>query len=162
MIFGLWQKICLNAYGIKGLVLFDLQWYMWSVKEMLSAEFQDHVISTDFVDECPPRSPDHKQVDYWLWGYVKKWVFRTRPNKPDELKDFIKEQIAEFQSEMLNYDNTWKISFNYCKTKNCVTCLNDQIPLISCFYLNLLGICNKLKYISYLMITWYIRINVHI
>lgn len=72
------------------------------VKELLTAVFQDRVISRHFANSWPPRSPDLNPADYWLWGYLKNLVFRTRPTTLEELKDSIREQIRAIQPEMLN------------------------------------------------------------
>lgn len=38
------------------------------VIELLTALFQDHVISRHFTNSMPLRSPDLNPADYWLWG----------------------------------------------------------------------------------------------
>ncbi|KAF2900735.1 hypothetical protein ILUMI_05450 [Ignelater luminosus] len=72
------------------------------LKEFLTAGFQDRDISRHFVNLWPPRSPDLNPADYWLWGYLKHLVFRTRPTTLKELEDRIREQIGANQPEILN------------------------------------------------------------
>lgn len=50
--------------------------------------------------EWPPRSPDLSICDFFLWGYLKEKVFRSRPHNLEELKMRIREEIAAKPLEM--------------------------------------------------------------
>ena len=50
--------------------------------------------------EWPPRSPDLSICDFFLWGYLKEKVFRSRPHNLEELKMRIREEIAAIPLEM--------------------------------------------------------------
>ena len=39
--------------------------------QLLTAMFQDRIISLKSDFEWPPRSPDLTAPDFWLWGYLK-------------------------------------------------------------------------------------------
>ncbi|GBO29078.1 hypothetical protein AVEN_135027-1 [Araneus ventricosus] len=46
------------------------------VKRLLSVHFEyDRIISSHFATHWPPRSPDLKPCDFWLWGYLKHVAF---------------------------------------------------------------------------------------
>lgn len=48
----------------------------------------------------PPRSPDLSPCDFFLWGFLKSKVYRTRPNNIDELKSRIRDAFAQVTDEM--------------------------------------------------------------
>ena len=50
--------------------------------------------------EWPPRSPDLSICDFFLWGYLKEKVFRSRPHNLEELRMRIREEIAAIPVEM--------------------------------------------------------------
>lgn len=50
--------------------------------------------------EWPARSPDLSICDFFLWGYLKERVFRSRPHNVEELKLRIREEIAAIPLEM--------------------------------------------------------------
>lgn len=69
--------------------------------DWLTARFSDTFISHRSEFPWPPRSPDLSPLDYFLWGYVKDHVFRSKPASLDELKKEVREVIASINSEML-------------------------------------------------------------
>ncbi|GFW06568.1 uncharacterized protein TNCV_2189011 [Trichonephila clavipes] len=50
----------------------------------------------------PPRSTcDLTPLDYFLWGYVKSWVYVDKPQTLDHLEDNIRRVIADIRPQML-------------------------------------------------------------
>ncbi|GFU76853.1 transposable element Tc3 transposase [Trichonephila clavipes] len=49
----------------------------------------------------PPRSCDLTPIDYFLWGYVKSWVYADKPQTLDHLEDNIRRVIADIRPQML-------------------------------------------------------------
>ena len=67
--------------------------------------FHDRIISRDL---WPARSPDMAPCDLYLWGRLKKAVYRTNPRTLDELKHNIRDEInninrGELQRVMGNF-----------------------------------------------------------
>ncbi len=48
----------------------------------------------------------HNPLDFFLWGYVKEIVYRTKVNNLQELKERISAAIESVQVDML--ENTWR------------------------------------------------------
>jgi hypothetical protein len=54
-----------------------------------------HKVISRFGDvQCPARSPDVTVPDYFLCGYLKEWVYRTRPHTTQDLKRALQDEIA--------------------------------------------------------------------
>ncbi|GFU87287.1 putative DD41D transposase [Trichonephila clavipes] len=49
----------------------------------------------------PPRSCDLTPLDYFLWGYVKSWVYADKPQTLDHLEDNIRRVVAGIRPQML-------------------------------------------------------------
>ena len=49
----------------------------------------------------PPRSPDLTPCDYFLWGYLKDIVYRTRPTNISELKTKIRDAVSTIDEDTL-------------------------------------------------------------
>ena len=60
--------------------------------------FGDRVISKGL---WPPRSPDLKPPDYFLWGYLKGRVYQNKPRNIDALKANITEEIQAVTADVL-------------------------------------------------------------
>src|SRR5207253_8482615 len=56
------------------------------VRATLDAHFPDRWIGRDGPIAWPPRSPDITPLDFFLWGYVKDIVFRTKVTGLQDLK----------------------------------------------------------------------------
>jgi len=54
----------------------------------------------------PPRSPDITPLDFFLWGYVKDIVYRTKIRDINDLKQRITDAIATIDEAMLQ--RTWQ------------------------------------------------------
>jgi len=66
-----------------------------------SGLFPGRLISHSGDITWPTHSPDHAVVDYFLWGYVKSKVYKTRPANIADLKQRILEFIQGNPKEML-------------------------------------------------------------
>lgn len=68
----------------------------------------------------PPRSPDLTPLDYFLWGFLKDFVYRTQPGNVEELKDRIRVGCAAIRGNVLasvvNREMTKR--FNLCIANN--------------------------------------------
>ena len=63
-------------------------------------ENERSVVATQRAFRVAPRSPDLSICDFFLWGYLKEKVFRSRPHNLEELKMRIREEIAAIPLEM--------------------------------------------------------------
>ncbi|GFT63457.1 uncharacterized protein TNCV_1835561 [Trichonephila clavipes] len=59
--------------------------------------FGDHLISRFGPVNCPPSSCDLTPLDYFLWGYVKSFVYADKPQTLDHLEDNIRRVIADIR-----------------------------------------------------------------
>ena len=69
--------------------------------QVLCDIFPQHLISRFGDIHWPPRSPDLSICDYFLWGYLKSKVYLNKPRNIQELKEFIRVEIANVDEEML-------------------------------------------------------------
>jgi len=63
--------------------------------------FPQRVISRFGDVPWPPRSPDLRAPDFFLWGYLKNKVYSTRPIDLHALKENLREEIAKLSEETL-------------------------------------------------------------
>ncbi|GBN46204.1 hypothetical protein AVEN_248012-1 [Araneus ventricosus] len=64
------------------------------VKKLLNLHFgNDRIISRNFPTGWPPRSPNQKPCDFWLWGYLKDVVYGGAIAYLAELGNHITQQI---------------------------------------------------------------------
>ncbi|GFX89146.1 DUF4817 domain-containing protein [Trichonephila clavipes] len=69
--------------------------------DLLKDTFGDRLISFFGPGNWPLRSCDLTPLDYFLWGYVKSWVYADKPQTLDHLEDNIRRVIADIRSQML-------------------------------------------------------------
>ena len=62
-------------------------------KEFLKANFGERVISNGFPIWWPARSPDLNPCDYWLWGDLKRRVYKHKIENIEELRDVIINEV---------------------------------------------------------------------
>jgi Helix-turn-helix domain (DUF4817) len=67
--------------------------------EFLQSKFGDRLISRRTQRPWPPRSPDLSACDFFLWGYLKSKVYRSRPNSLQDLQRNIEQEIREISKE---------------------------------------------------------------
>ncbi|GBM71228.1 hypothetical protein AVEN_120612-1, partial [Araneus ventricosus] len=73
------------------------------VKTFLLETFtEDRVISRGCKFKWPSRSPDLTPADFWLWGYLKSYVYRSSPTTLVELKDAIRRTVGGIYADMLH------------------------------------------------------------
>ena len=56
-----------------------------AVTDRLTELFGNRIIALNRAVEWPPRSPDLKPLDFFLWGYLKSKVFETPTGNLEEL-----------------------------------------------------------------------------
>ena len=76
------------------------------VRNVLDHNFPDRWIGRGGPISWPPRSPDITPLDFFLWGYVKDRVYRTKVRDLQILRARITEAIASVTPEMLA--NVWR------------------------------------------------------
>ncbi|GFU64172.1 uncharacterized protein TNCV_3745401 [Trichonephila clavipes] len=69
--------------------------------DLLKDTFGVRLISRFGPVNWPPRSCDLKPLDYFLWGYVKSFVYADKPQTLDHLEDNIRRVIADIRPQML-------------------------------------------------------------
>lgn len=76
--------------------------YHVNVRQYLDLIFTNQWIGRRGSMEWPPRSPDLTPLDYFLWGYVKSMVYKTKPTDLEDLKQRITLAIRSITPQMLN------------------------------------------------------------
>ena len=66
----------------------------------VNALFPNRVISRNGDIPCPP--PDLTPCDYFLWGYLKKEVFETKPRTKQRIQDEVSAIPVEMLQEVMN------------------------------------------------------------
>ena len=51
--------------------------------------------------EWPPRSPDLTPCDFYLWGYTKEEVYKTKPRTLEDLETRIREVLNDIPDDIL-------------------------------------------------------------
>lgn len=74
--------------------------YSLLVRYILDTIFPNRWIGRKGPLKWAPRSPDLTPLDFFLWGYLKDKVFRTRPENLDEMCARIVEFCAVPDAEM--------------------------------------------------------------
>ncbi|GFU74407.1 uncharacterized protein TNCV_2525761 [Trichonephila clavipes] len=69
--------------------------------DLLKDTLGDRLISRFGPVNWPPRSCDLTPLNYFLWGYVKSWVYADKPQTLDHLEDNIRRVIADTRPHML-------------------------------------------------------------
>lgn len=75
------------------------------VRQCLDRHFPQRWIGRGGPIQWPPRSPDITPCDFFLWGYIKDIVYRTRVYTVIELRERITAAFLQVSNEML--ENTW-------------------------------------------------------
>jgi len=80
---------------------------------------QDRIISKNL---WPPRSPDLKPADFFLWGLLKGKVYKNTPRTIEQLKDATRQEI-----QAVNVDILGKVFQNLEKyIQVCLDVIGDQ------------------------------------
>ncbi|GFT82379.1 transposable element Tc3 transposase [Trichonephila clavipes] len=84
--------------------------------DLLEDTFGDRLISRFGLVNWAPRSWDLTPLDYFLWGYVKSWVYADKPQTHDHLEDNIRRVIADIRPQMLeNVIENWTSRLDYIR-----------------------------------------------
>lgn len=91
-----------------------------NVTNYLNETFPDKWIGRFGPIHWPARSPDITPLDYFLWGYLKHYVYQTRPTDMDDLKNRIKAGCATIRGNLLEkVVNSELIKrYNFCIARN--------------------------------------------
>jgi len=77
--------------------------YALVVRQWLDASFPGRWIGRRGALEWPARSPDMTPPDFWLWGVIKENVYGRRPASVEQLRQFITEEIAVIDADMISH-----------------------------------------------------------
>ncbi|GFU72104.1 transposable element Tc3 transposase [Trichonephila clavipes] len=81
---------------------------------LLKDTFADRLISRFTPVNWPARSCDLTPLDYFMWGYVKSFVYAEKPQTLDHLEDNILCVIADTRQQMLQkVIENWTSTFDY-------------------------------------------------
>ena len=72
-----------------------------STVDLLRGEFAEYFFSRSEPVNWPTRSCELMPLDYFLWDYVKAYVYTDKPASIDVLEDNIEAFIREIPAEML-------------------------------------------------------------
>lgn len=72
------------------------------VQRLLDEIFPNRWIGRRGTIEWPPRSPDLRPLDFFLWGFLKERVYKTKPADVEELKQRITDEMSLITLDMLN------------------------------------------------------------
>ena len=70
------------------------------VREWLDEKFEDRWIGKYGPIEWPPRSPDMNVMDFFVWGYIKEYVFSRSPATLEEIKRLITSCVLQIPRDM--------------------------------------------------------------
>ena len=79
--------------------------YSREVRALLDEKLPDSWIGRGGPTNWPPRLPDLTLLEFFLWGYVKDRVFRTRVTSITNLKRRITTAIRTIDTDIL--ENVW-------------------------------------------------------
>jgi hypothetical protein len=72
------------------------------VREWLNEKFDGRWIGRGGPISWAPRSPDLTPLDFFLWGFIKTNVYKTKVNGIDDLKNRIEREINTITKETLH------------------------------------------------------------
>lgn len=75
--------------------------YAIIVRDFPNEIFQEQWIGRGGPVEWPPRSPDLTSPDFYLWGYLREVVYRTRPTTRKNMIERIRTACLNIQREVL-------------------------------------------------------------
>lgn len=89
------------------------------VREYLDEVFPGRWIGRRGPIEWPARSPDLTPLDFFLWGYLKSKVFKTKPANVEVLKERITHECRLISPEIIrNVQNEFHCRLRYCQRVN--------------------------------------------
>jgi hypothetical protein len=72
------------------------------VRSWLDEKFDDRWIGRGGPISWAPRSPDLTPLNFFLWGYIKTKIYKTKVNDIDDLKYRIEKEIKDINKETLH------------------------------------------------------------
>lgn len=75
--------------------------YSLLARQVLNDLYPNRCIGRGFRIWWPPRSPDLNPLDFFLWAYLKEYVYRQPVATIEELEDRLREAIATVTPQML-------------------------------------------------------------
>ncbi|GFW17019.1 putative transposable element [Trichonephila clavipes] len=85
--------------------------------DLLKDTLGDRLISRFGPVNWPPRTCDLTPLDYFLWGYVKSFVYADKPQTLDHLEDNIRRVIVDIRPQMLEkVIENWTSRLDYIRT----------------------------------------------
>ena len=88
--------------------------------DWLKRRFPGRLIFHRSKYQLPPMSPDLSSLDFYLWGFVKERVFRSRPANIRELKAVVTDIIQSIDVNTLR-----SVVANFCQRINKCTIANE-------------------------------------
>lgn len=93
--------------------------YAQPVRNYLDQIFANRWIGRRGTIEWPARSPDLTPLDFFLWGYLKSKVYKTKPENIDILKDRIRSECELISPETIqNVRNEFYLRLGCCQEVN--------------------------------------------
>lgn len=89
--------------------------YYLPVREFLNNQFDNRWIGRRGPIEWPARSPDLSPLDFFLWGYVKNEVYKTKPRNIEELKQRIVTSCRIPPQMLQNVRKAFQQRLYYCQ-----------------------------------------------
>ena len=104
-----------------------------AVRQFLNDTFPERWIGRDGPIPWPPRSPDITPLDFFLWGYVKDIVHRTKIRDVSDLQQRIIEALDAVTVDMLA--RTWleiEYRLDILRATDTDILYNDMCDTLSC------------------------------
>lgn len=93
--------------------------YGRDVRRYLNNVFADRWIGRRGYIEWPARSPDLTPMDFFLWGYLKDRVFKTKPQNVEEMRQRIQDECDNIPAEyFVNAIESFYNRLGYCQEAN--------------------------------------------
>nr|CAI5855931.1 unnamed protein product [Callosobruchus analis] len=89
------------------------------VREYLSMKFSEKVISTYSETPWPARSPVITPLDFFVWGFIKNYVYQQNFHTEEELKRLALEAFTIITPEILT-------QVSESTVRRCYLCLENQ------------------------------------
>lgn len=97
--------------------------YYLRVRNLLDQVFPNRWIGRRGTVEWPARSPDLNPLDFFLWGFLKGNVYKTKPANIEELTNRLLEEARRITPEMLQ--NVTAVGF-YNRLAHCQQVFGEQ------------------------------------
>lgn len=90
------------------------------ISDYLNAVFRNQWIANAGPIRWPARSPDLNPLDYFLWGYLKNFVYETQPLDAEDLKNRIRNGFNSIRRNILLRTVNGELvkRFNFCIHSN--------------------------------------------